>query len=294
MADSTPLGWTKAFSMNTALEMAKAVHRDLANLTRHDAPSVRAIRRRYSKALKSESPEIVLEFVRILLRSAGWAERVVAWETLASHQAALDLLDDELVEEMAEGLSAWESVDLYGVTVLGQAWREGRVTDATILSWTQSQDRWRRRLALVATVPLNSRARGGKGDGRRTLLVCRALLADRDDMVVKAMSWALRELAKRSPDVVADFIRDEDDRLAPRVRREVLNKLETGLASRVRSLWSPKERKTEKRSARSTVYRARMIFGRTSTSAGASFPRSSRRRSKPSSPRSDRSSWATD
>ena len=50
-------------------------------------------------------------------------------------------------------------------------------------------------------------------------------------MVVKAMSWALRELAKRDPKAVADFIRDEDDRLAPRVRREVLNKLKTGLKS---------------------------------------------------------------
>lgn len=189
------------------------------------------IRRRYSEALKAESSEVVLRFVRALLSSAGWAERVVAWETLASHQAAVDLLDDQLVEEMAGGLSDWGSVDLFGVTVLGQAWRQGRVTDAKILSWTRSPDRWRRRLALVATVPLNSRARGGRGDGRRTLRVCRALLADRDDIVVKAMSWALRELAKRAPTVVADFIRDEEDRLASRVRREVLNKLNTGLKS---------------------------------------------------------------
>ncbi|MGH9145118.1 MAG: DNA alkylation repair protein, partial [Vicinamibacterales bacterium] len=44
-------------------------------------------------------------------------------------------------------------------------------------------------------------------------------------------SWALRELAKRDPKSVARFVRDEDDRLASRVRREVRNKLQTGLKS---------------------------------------------------------------
>ncbi len=82
---------------------------------------------------------------------------------------------------MAHGLSDWGSVDLYGVTVLGQAWRAGLVTDARIRAWGQSPDRWRRRLALVATVPLNSRARGGLGNVRKTLSVCRLLASDRDD-----------------------------------------------------------------------------------------------------------------
>jgi hypothetical protein len=36
-----------------------------------------------------------------------------------------------------------------------------------------SADRWWRRAALVATVPLNLRSAGGKGDAARTLAVCR-------------------------------------------------------------------------------------------------------------------------
>ena len=68
-----------------------------------------------------------------------------------------------------------------------------------VMRWAASADRWRRRLVLVATVPLNSRARGGQGDTARTLRVGAALVDDRDDMVVKALSWALRELSKREP-----------------------------------------------------------------------------------------------
>ena len=91
-----------------------------------------------------------------------------------------------------------------------------------------SPDRWRRRLALVATAPLNAKARGGTGDARRTLRICRLLLEDRDDMVVKAMSWALRELGKRDRKSVRTFITREARRVAPRVAREVRNKLRTG------------------------------------------------------------------
>ena len=147
--------------MKAWLNLAEEVRRDLASLPRIDTPSVRSVRRRYSKVLASESPRIVLRFVMSLLAGGGWAERVVSWEVLAAHERAFGLLNDRLVEEMAHGLADWGSVDLFGVTVLGPAWRAGLVTDSKIVAWGRSQDRWRRRLALVATVPLNARARGG-------------------------------------------------------------------------------------------------------------------------------------
>jgi 3-methyladenine DNA glycosylase AlkD len=217
--------------MKALVNLADDVRRDLASLPRTDAPAVRSIRRRYSNVLADQSPKDVLRFVRSLLVGAAWAERVVAWEVLAAHEGAFGLLNDRLAEEMANGLSDWGSVDLLGVTVLGQAWRAGLVSDSKILAWGRSEDRWRRRLALVATVPLNSRARGGTGNPRKTLRVCRLLLGDSDDMVVKAMSWSLRELAKQHPAVVEAFLLKEDDRLAARVKREVLNKLRTGVKS---------------------------------------------------------------
>lgn len=206
-----------------------AVRGDLERLKRLDTSSVRAVRRRYSQLLKDKPGQEVRGFVRSLLHDAGWAERVVAWEVLADHKSAFALVNDQLAEEMAYGLSDWASVDLYGVTVLGQAWRERLVSDTRIVAWAKSSDRWLRRLALVSTVPLNSRARGGHGDPRRTLRICRMLLGDRDDKVVKAMSWALRELAKRNPKAVEDFISKYEDRIAKRVLREVRNKLRTGL-----------------------------------------------------------------
>jgi 3-methyladenine DNA glycosylase AlkD len=55
------------------------------------------------------------------------------------------------------------------------------------------------------------------------------LVRDRDVMVVKALSWALRELAKRDPKSVCEFLVNHEAVLAPLVSREVNNKLSTGL-----------------------------------------------------------------
>jgi 3-methyladenine DNA glycosylase AlkD len=98
-----------------------------------------------------------------------------------------------------------------------------------IQSWARSKDRWWRRAALVSTVPLNNKTRGGQGDAARTLAICAMLVEDRDDMVVKALSWALRELVKHDPKSVRAFMAEHKDTLAPRVRRELRNKLTTGL-----------------------------------------------------------------
>lgn len=76
---------------------------------------------------------------------------------------------------------------------------------------------------------LNLRAAGGTGDTDKTLMICTLLIADRDDMIVKALSWALRELVFWDPDAVRRFITTNYDALAPRITREVQNKLRTGL-----------------------------------------------------------------
>ncbi len=66
----------------------------------------------------------------------------------------------------------------------------------------------------------------------RTLAVCALLVDDREAMVVKALSWALRSAVGHDPAAVEAFVAAHDDRLAARVRREVRNKLTTGRKNR--------------------------------------------------------------
>lgn len=83
-------------------------------------------------------------------------------------------------------------------------------------------------MALVFTVGLNQKSQGGKGDPARTMMVCEALASDRDDMVVKALSWALREYSKRDKETVWKFIEKKQEVLHKKILREVKNKLNKG------------------------------------------------------------------
>ena len=171
----------------------------------------------------------MLRLAARLVDEGEGGRRFIAYELVHHHRATLAGLGAADVERLGRGLDGWGAVDGFACYVAGPAWREGQLSDALVRRWAVSRDRWWRRAALVSTVALNSRARGGSGDAARTLAICRLLVRDRDDMVVKAMSWALRELAKRDPQATRRFLAEQGDALAARVRREVRNKLATGL-----------------------------------------------------------------
>jgi len=154
--------------------------------------------------------------------------RFIGDELIASRPDALRTLRRTQLEDLGSGISSWDEVDSFACYLSGPSWREGLIDDKTVMEWAQSQDRWWRRAALVSTVPLNVKARGGRGDARRTLRICGLLIDDRDEMVVKAMSWALRALVGPDPDAVRQFVEENEDRLSAVVRREVRHKLATG------------------------------------------------------------------
>jgi 3-methyladenine DNA glycosylase AlkD len=179
--------------------------------------------------LRTRPPEEIVALASELFERSGW--RWVAYELLTAHPTAFNMLDRATVERLAGTMTSWGEVDQFGVLLAGPAWRAGRIDDATVHAWAQHPDRWWRRAALVATVPLNVRARGGRGDPARTFAVCELLLGDRDDMVVKALSWAVREVVVHDPVAVAAFLAAHDAVLAARVKREIRSKLTTGLKS---------------------------------------------------------------
>lgn len=189
---------------------------------------VRAVRREFSKRMAALPGGLVMDVATRLLNTPG-INSFVAYELIKHHRAAAAKLGKKDLERFGRGLNEWSEVDCFACFLSGPAWREHQISDKVVHRWARSKDRWWRRVALVSTVPLNSRSQGGSGDTERTLEVCRLLLSDRDDLVVKAMSWALRELSKRDPNSVRKFLDGHSNVLAARVIREVSNKLSTGL-----------------------------------------------------------------
>jgi 3-methyladenine DNA glycosylase AlkD len=201
---------------------------ELETLAGATTEEIRTVRRAFSNRLAQASPDCVMAIARSLLERDRFPHRFVAYELIHYHPQTIKSLRQKELEGLGQGMGSWAAVDTFACYLAGPAWREQQVGDQLIASWASSPNRWWRRAALVSTVPLNNKARGGAGDSLRTLFVCRLLVNDRDDMVVKALSWALRELAKRDAPRVAKFLTENGDQLAPRVIREVNHKLTTG------------------------------------------------------------------
>lgn len=176
--------------------------------------------------MRNAAPSTVLAVATALIDNS---RRWLAYELIHHHPATLTSLGLAEVEALGTGMASWSEVDTFCAYIAGPCWAKRQIDDSAMLSWSHRNDRWWRRAALVATTALNVRSRGGTGDAHRTLMMAERLVADRDDMVVKALSWALRELIIWDPTAVADFLEQHDQVLAPRVKREVRNKLETGL-----------------------------------------------------------------
>ena len=208
--------------------LAAEIEARQAALPPHNTTSLRALRREYSRRIARWSARDVIELSTRLMRSSD-KNRFMAYELIEQHRPAQRALAQTDLEDLGVALGTWDAVDIFACYLSGPAWRERQVPDALIEGWAASTDRWWRRAALVSTVPLNIASRGGRGDTERTLGICRLLVADRDDMVVKAMSWALRELARRDAIAVRAFLSQHEPSLAPRVLREVRAKLTTGL-----------------------------------------------------------------
>ena len=209
--------------------LAAKIEERLAGIGGSTTAALRQVRRGFSQRLKDAEPHVVNKVAERLLGVPHRTYRFVAYELIHHHRGALTRLNARQLERFGSGIASWGAVDCFAVYLAGPAWRARQVPDSLIHGWARSADRWWRRAALVSTVPLNSKSRGGAGEAQRTLAVCQLLERDRDPMVTKALSWALRELAKRDSSSVRRYVAKRKDVLPALVLREVRNKLRTGV-----------------------------------------------------------------
>jgi len=191
-------------------------------------PNLKTVLKELKKETKDWAPGERLELTRDLIGTDIFECQQLAYEYIGNDKKVLSTLTGKDVEGLGRNLDNWVSVDYYAALVVGYAWREGIISIEKVKSFLGSGDFWIRRIAVVATVALNQKARGGTGDSKQTLEICAMVVDDHQEMINKALSWALRELAKVDRDPVIAFIEKYSNRLNRKVLREVRHKIETG------------------------------------------------------------------
>lgn len=191
-------------------------------------PDFRMLIKEYWIEIKNWLPEKLIQFSKELVATRIFECNQLAFELLSKNKNALSLLKLKDLEELGKNMDNWATTDCFSVMISGWTWRENQISDADVLNWLETGNLWWRRAAIVSTVALNLRSRGGKGDAFRTLMICEKVIADREKLIVKALSWALRELSKSDKQAVVSFMAKYDTKIAPLAKREIYTKLETG------------------------------------------------------------------
>ena len=113
-----------------------------------------------------------------------------------------------LIAAWAEGFDAWALAD--HAAIAGQ---KRLVADPSRLdqveAWTQSPNMWTRRAALVMTLPwakMNNPKAEDLAIRERILGWAEVFVPDRDWFMQKVVAWWLRDLSKRDPGRVRDFL----------------------------------------------------------------------------------------
>jgi 3-methyladenine DNA glycosylase AlkD len=194
-------------------------------------PVMRQIARDFQRAHRGAPWEQVLEVVEALWDGASQEERTLAILILGYSGRKVPELEWAHFDRWRRKLGNWGLTDALGVIVLGpwiEADMEARL--GVLEELIKDEDLWSRRLALVATAPIN---RGHKGITipDLTLRLVDKVKSERHPMITKAVSWALRELTKMHQAHVTSYLKKNRATLAPLVVREVENKLRTGLKS---------------------------------------------------------------
>lgn len=211
------------------IEFAKISYPTKMHVIGVTVPKLKIVLKELRKQTKSFETAEKLDLIKRLINKDIFELQQIAFEYIQTEKNLYKSLTEEYIESIEKNLDNWISVDYFGAIIVGCAWRENFVSTEKVKGYLKSDSYWIRRIAVVATVSLNQKARGGYGDSKRTLEILSLVVDDHEDMIIKALSWALRELAKIEKEPVIEFLDKYENRIHKKALREVKNKLETGL-----------------------------------------------------------------
>ena len=146
------------------------------------------------RKLVKEYPDLSLKDVKTLLRSKYHEERLLALLILVSKFKKGDVSTRKEIYDLylknTSSVNNWDLVDLSAHYIVGPFLTNK--SRAPLYRLAKSKSLWQRRIAIMSTFHFIK-----KGEFSETLKIAEMLLADREDLIHKAVGWMLREIGKR-------------------------------------------------------------------------------------------------
>lgn len=183
-------------------------------------------RRRAAKAWLRDHPGLdrrgLLALVQALWATRVFDLRAFGVELLELRRAWLEPGDLDLLERLLRDSHTWAFVDWIAIQLAGPLVERHPDLAARLDRWVEDSDFWIRRSALLALLlPL----RRGEGDWERFVRYADRLLAEREFFLRKAIGWVLREVSKKRPERVVEYVAARPGRLSGLTLREAVKHL---------------------------------------------------------------------
>jgi 3-methyladenine DNA glycosylase AlkD len=205
-------------------EGARPIIRPVRTLLGTRVPDLKRIAATWGREHPDVDPGELRSLVYALCDGATREEQILGIMLLRGLAPALRWSD---FDRLRRSLDTWEATD--GLAHYLAEWVAADLTRRSdrLRSMARSRHLWTRRLAVVTASQLN---RHGLGIELTVELVDQ-VRAERDPMITKAVSWALRELAVAAPHTAEEYLERRADELPAIAIRETRNKLRTGKKS---------------------------------------------------------------
>lgn len=148
--------------------------------------------------------------------------RMAAVDLLESSVVQLTPDDMALLESLIRRSMTWALVDGLAASVVGVMLGRYAEIGADLDRWVGDSNFWVRRSALLA---LLHGIRRGEPDLARLARYSDELLDESEFFIRKAIGWVLREVGKRDPDFVGDWLSSRTDRASGVTMREAVKYL---------------------------------------------------------------------
>jgi 3-methyladenine DNA glycosylase AlkD len=148
--------------------------------------------------------------------------RMAAIEVLVRHGALLEPADLAVAERMIRDSASWVYVDVLAEKVAGRLILRVPALAPALDLWAADPYLWIRRTALLALLP---GVRAGTPDLARISRYGDGLKAEPDFFIRKALGWVLRELSKKDPAWVAEWLAPRAGEVSGVTLREAVRRL---------------------------------------------------------------------
>jgi len=216
-----------------------------------DLPAIRAAIREFCRAHPSLSRSQLRAVAESLYRADVHELRAAAIGVLECERATLIDRDLPWLIALVRRSKTWAYVDWIAPKVIGDVIARYPRAKSLLVGWSNDDDFWVRRTALLAE---HDALRRGAGDFVLWSRVAATMLDEREFFIRKAIGWVLREVSKKRPELTFAFLREHRARVSSLSLQEGAKYLS---ASQRRALGLPAEASWIERDRRRKVAGAR-------------------------------------